>query len=47
MIVSVTVQFLCDRLEDAVGLRETAEGLIAVQKHDRFSKDNGMQVAGM
>ena len=41
----MTVQFLCDRVVDASGLREAAEGLLAVQRYDRFSGDHATQMA--
>ncbi|KAI9824266.1 MAG: hypothetical protein M1832_002073 [Thelocarpon impressellum] len=43
--IGVTVQFLCDRVQDASGLREAAEGLAAVQRHDRFLGENAVQLA--
>ncbi|KAI9845458.1 MAG: hypothetical protein M1838_001720 [Thelocarpon superellum] len=43
--IAVTVQFFCDRIHDASGLREAAEGLAAVQRYDRFSGENAVQVA--
>ncbi|KAI9808999.1 MAG: hypothetical protein M1825_002288 [Sarcosagium campestre] len=43
--ISVTVQFFCDRIQDATGLREAAEGLAAVQSSFRFSSEHAIQIA--
>ncbi|KAI9798854.1 MAG: hypothetical protein M1833_004357 [Piccolia ochrophora] len=43
--LSVTVQFFCDRIQDATGLKEAAEGLAAVQKSFRFSSEHAIQIA--
>jgi hypothetical protein len=41
----VIAQFLCDRLEDEAGLKETAQGLVALQKAQRFGKDEATLIA--
>ena len=38
-------QFLCDRIEDAAGLKETAQGLIALERMSRFTPEDAIQVA--
>ena len=43
--VAVIVQFLCDRLEDETGLKETSQGLFALQKSSRFGKDEATLVS--
>jgi hypothetical protein len=44
-IVSVIARFLCDRLEDETGLKDTAQGLVALQKAQRFGKDEASLIA--
>ncbi|KAI9782111.1 MAG: hypothetical protein M1839_005457 [Geoglossum umbratile] len=43
--ITVIRQFLCDRIEDESGLKETAQGLVALQRMSRFSGDDAVQVA--
>ncbi|KAF3919588.1 hypothetical protein ABW20_dc0103300 [Dactylellina cionopaga] len=43
--VSVITQFLCDRLEDEVGLREVSQGLLAVAGMTRFQAEDAQTVA--
>lgn len=43
--VMVIVQFLCDRLEDETGLKETSQGLFALQKSSRFGKEEATLVS--
>ncbi|KAL7267583.1 hypothetical protein RUND412_009827 [Rhizina undulata] len=43
--VAVIAQFLCDRLDDETGLKETAQGLIALQSMQRFGKEEAVLVA--
>lgn len=42
--VSVICQFLCDRLDDETGLKETSQGLVALQKMQRFGKTDATTV---
>ncbi|KAI5850424.1 RNAPII transcription regulator C-terminal-domain-containing protein [Morchella snyderi] len=42
--VAVIAQFLCDRLDDESGLKETSTGLIALQAMARFGKDEAVTV---
>lgn len=44
-IVSVISRFFCDRLEDETGLKDTAQGLVALHKAQRFGKDDALLVA--
>lgn len=43
--MAVIVQFLCDRLEDETGLKETSQGLSALQKSSRFGKEEAILVS--
>ncbi|RPA91136.1 ARM repeat-containing protein [Choiromyces venosus 120613-1] len=43
--VAVIAQFLCDRLEDETGLKETSRGLFALQKSSRFGKEEATLVS--
>ncbi|KAI9869021.1 MAG: hypothetical protein M1813_002844 [Trichoglossum hirsutum] len=43
--IAVIRQFLCDRIEDESGLKETAQGLTALQRMSRFSGEDAVQVA--
>ncbi|PWW78340.1 ARM repeat-containing protein [Tuber magnatum] len=43
--VAVIAQFLCDRLEDETGLKETSQGLFALQKSSRFGKEEAILVS--
>ncbi|KAG0131695.1 putative DNA repair/transcription protein [Tuber indicum] len=43
--VTVIAQFLCDRLEDETGLRETSQGLFALQKSSRFGREEATLVS--
>lgn len=45
--MSVIGQFLCDRLDDEAGLKETSQGLIALQKMQRFGKEEAILVASV
>jgi hypothetical protein len=44
-LVAVIRQFLCDRIGDESGLKETAQGLTALQRMSRFSGEDAVQVA--
>jgi DNA repair/transcription protein MET18/MMS19 len=43
-LVSVVRQFLCDRIEDATGLKESAQGLTALEKCKRFTGEDAQAV---
>ncbi|KAI9788460.1 MAG: hypothetical protein M1816_006896 [Peltula sp. TS41687] len=43
--VNVSVQFFCDRIRDASGLKEAAQGLQALQRCHRFTGENAVQTA--
>ncbi|KAI9857336.1 MAG: hypothetical protein M1824_004886 [Vezdaea acicularis] len=43
--VAVTRQFFCDRIDDATGLKESAQGLVALQRSSHFSAEDAAQVA--
>ncbi|KAI9884489.1 MAG: hypothetical protein M1823_003737 [Watsoniomyces obsoletus] len=43
--ISVSVQFFCDRIQDASGLKEAAQGLRALQKAQRFAGEDATQTA--
>jgi hypothetical protein len=38
------LQFFCDRVQDASGLKEAVQGLQALQKASKFTGENAVQI---